>query len=95
MNRTLPLAEVKTNLPRIVKGVEKREEEIVVTRNGRPAAVILNYREFLRLRETIEVLTDRSLTTQIRKSRRFYKKRSKGLSFEDVFREPLRPTPSR
>ena len=89
MTRELPLSEVKTHFPEIVKGVEQREEEVVVTRNGRPAAVILNYAEFRRYRETVEVLTDRPLMDQIRKSRAYYRKRKKGLNFEDVFGEPL------
>ena len=40
MSRELPLSEVKTHFPKLVKGVENREEEIIVTRNGRPAVVI-------------------------------------------------------
>lgn len=89
MTRLLPLSDVKTHFPQIVKGVERREEEIVVTRNGRPAAVILNYAEFRRFRETVEVLTDRSLMNQIRKSRAYFRRKRKGLSFEKVFGEPL------
>lgn len=90
MSRTRPLSDVKTHLPSIVKGVERREEEVVVTRNGRPAAVILNYAEYLRLRETVEVLSDRHLMQQIRRSRAHYKKGKKGLRFNEVFGEALR-----
>ncbi|HCU24941.1 MAG TPA: toxin-antitoxin system subunit antitoxin, partial [Deltaproteobacteria bacterium] len=92
MKKELPLSEVKTHFPRIVQGVEKREEEIIVTRNGRPAVVILNYDEFQRLRGTVEILTDRALMAQIRKSRKHFKSGKKGLSFEDVFDEPLKPS---
>lgn len=90
MSKEIPLSAAKTHFPRIVRGVEKREDEIVVTRNGRPAAVILNYLEFRRLRETVEVLSDRALMSQIRKSRLFYRKRKRGLSFKEVFGEPLK-----
>jgi PHD/YefM family antitoxin component YafN of YafNO toxin-antitoxin module len=37
MARTLPISAVKTHLPELLTGVEEREEEIVVTRKGRPA----------------------------------------------------------
>ena len=37
MSKTLPISEVKTRLPELVSGVEEREEEIVVTRKGKPA----------------------------------------------------------
>ena len=90
MSRELPLTEVKTDFPNIVKGVEMREEEIIVTRNGRPAAVILNYHEFRRYKETVDTLLDRDLMKQIARSKTYYQKRKKGASFEDIFAEPLK-----
>jgi len=91
MAKTLPISEVKARLPELVTGVEEREEEIVVTRNGRPAAVLVNYAEFERLKETLDVLSDPGLMRQIEESRAFYASGRKGLSFEDVFGEPLHP----
>lgn len=95
MPRTLPISEVKARLPELVAGVQEREEEIVVTRNGRPAAVLVNIAEYERLKETIDVLSDAELVRQIRRSRRFYAKGGKGLTFEDVFGEPLTPSKRR
>ena len=89
MAKTLPLSEVKTRLPELVAGVEEREEEVVVTKNGRPAAVLVNVQEYARLKETLDVLSDPSLMQQIAESRAFYRARKKGLSFEDVFGEPV------
>lgn len=89
MSKTLPISEVKTRLPELVSGVEEREEEIVVTRNGKPAAVLVNYAEYERLKDSLEVLSDPSLMKQIRQSKKFYSKRRQGLSFEAVFGEPL------
>lgn len=91
MAKILPISEVKTHLPALVAGVEEREEEVVVTRNGRPAAVLVNYAEYARLKETLDVLTDSELMRQIRKSRTFYRSGKRGLSFEDLFGEPLLP----
>jgi len=53
-----PFSEVKTRLPELVSGVEERAEEIVVTGNGKPAAVLMNYTEYERLKETLDVLSD-------------------------------------
>jgi len=90
MSQTLPISEVKARLPELVTGVEEREEEIVVTRKGKPAAVLVNYAEYERLKETLDVLSTPALMQQIRSSQRFYAKGGKGLSFEEVFGEPLR-----
>src|SRR5919108_2636512 len=67
--KTLPLSEVKTRLPELVTGVEEREEEVVVTKNGRPAAVLVNVQEYERLKETLDVLSDPTLLQQIAQSR--------------------------
>ena len=89
MAKTLPISEVKTRLPELVTGVEEREEEIVVTRKGKPAAVIVNYAEYERLKESLEVLSDPVLMDQIGRSKGFYGKGRKGVSFEELFGEPL------
>ncbi len=95
MSQTLPISEVKARLPELVTGVEEREEEIVVTRKGKPAAVLINFAEYERLKETLDVLSDPDLMRQIQKSRQFYAKGGKGESFEGVFGEPLFPDKKR
>jgi prevent-host-death family protein len=95
MSRTLPISEVKSRLPELVTGVAEREEEIVVTRNGRPAAMLVNYEEYRRQRDTLDILSDPDMMKQIRRSRLFYARSAKGLSFEDVFGEPPVPPKKR
>ena len=89
MSKTLPISEVKTRLPALVSGVAEREEEIVVTRNGKPAAVLVNYDEYERLKDTLDVLSDPVLMRQIGRSKMFYAKGRQGQSFETVSGEPL------
>jgi antitoxin YefM len=95
MAKTLSLSEVKTRLPELVTGVQEREEEVVVTKNGRPAAILINVDEYTRLKETLDVLSDPALMKQIGRSQTFYKTGKKGLSFEDVFGEPFTPAKKR
>ena len=89
MSKTLPISEVKTRLPELVAGVKERADEIVVTRNGKPAAVLVNYDEYERLKGTLDALSDPALMKQIGQSKTFYAKGRQGLSFEAVFGEPL------
>jgi len=88
MAKVLPISEVKARLPELVAGVQEREEEIIVTRNGRAVAVLLNVDEYERLKATLEVLSDPELMRQIRQSEKFYASGGKGLSFEEVFGDP-------
>jgi prevent-host-death family protein len=91
MAKILPISELKARLPELVTGVEEREEEIIVTRNGRPAAMLVSYAEYERLKETLDVLSDPDLMRQIRESEAHFRSGKKSLSFEEVFGEPLVP----
>jgi prevent-host-death family protein len=54
----MPLSEVKTHLPELVSGVAEREDEVVFTRNGKPAAISVSYDYYARLKETLDVLRE-------------------------------------
>jgi antitoxin YefM len=86
----LPISEVKARFPELVTGVAEREDEIVVTRNGKPTAVLVSYAEYERLKETLDVLSDEAMMKQIRASERHFAAGGKGLTFEEVFGEPLK-----
>jgi prevent-host-death family protein len=89
MAKILPISEVKAKLPELVNRVEELEEEIIVTRNGKPAAMLVSYADYSRLKETLDVLSDPELMRQIRASDAYFAAGKKGRSFEDVFGEPL------
>ncbi|MEV0649488.1 type II toxin-antitoxin system Phd/YefM family antitoxin [Phytomonospora sp. NPDC050363] len=55
---TLPLAEVRNRLSELVNSVELTHERVTVTKNGRPAAVLISPEDLERLEETIAVLSD-------------------------------------
>ena len=65
---TLPLAEIKKHLSEIVDGVERRHDRVVLTRNGRPAAVILSPEDLEALEETLGILSDPKAMREIRKA---------------------------
>lgn len=88
MAKTSPLSEVKTRLPELIAGVDERDDEVIVTKNGRPAAIIVNIRGYENLRETLDVLSDPEMMRQIRESEAFYTAGKKGLRIEDVFGGP-------
>jgi antitoxin YefM len=69
MAKPLSLSEVKPRLPELVAGVQEREKEVVVTKNGRPAVILINVDEYARLKETLDVLRDPALLNQINLAR--------------------------
>ena len=54
---TLPLAEVKKRLSEMVDRVEHHHERVVVTRRGRPAAVLVSPDDLESLEETLDILS--------------------------------------
>lgn len=70
MSETLPFTQVKAHLSDLVDRVLREHERITVTRNGRPAAVLMNPEDLDSLEETVDVLQDRNLLESIRESRR-------------------------
>lgn len=64
--KTLPLSEVKMKLSQLVDEVEKRDEEITITRNGKPAAILLSPDEFEGLKETIAITSDKDFMKEIK-----------------------------
>jgi prevent-host-death family protein len=67
-DETLPLAEIKKRLSEIVDRVESRHERVVLTRNGRPAAVIVSPDDLESLEETLEILSDPTALDEIHKA---------------------------
>lgn len=65
--KTLSLSEAKTKLSGLVDEVSKRDEEVVITRNGRPAAVLVSVDEYESWQETLAVRSDAGLMRDIKK----------------------------
>ncbi|MEJ2856415.1 MULTISPECIES: type II toxin-antitoxin system Phd/YefM family antitoxin [unclassified Saccharothrix] len=64
-----PLRSVRDHLSDFVDRAEREHERVVVTRNGRPAAVLIGYEDLAALEETLEILSDPNAMAAIRESR--------------------------
>jgi prevent-host-death family protein len=64
---TVPLSQAKARLTKLLTEVEELGEEVVITRSGRPAGVLLSFSEYEGLLETLEVLADRKLSRAIQR----------------------------
>ena len=84
--KVMPLSEVKAKLSRLVDEVQARDEEIVITRNGRAAAVLLSADQFEGWRETVEILADKELMQEIRRGLRAPKRKLTRREAAELFR---------
>jgi antitoxin YefM len=67
---TLPLATVKAQLSRLIDQVEDTHQRILVTRNGKPAAVLISADDLESIEETLAILSDPDAMKSIRASQR-------------------------
>lgn len=70
MEETLPLAAIKAHLSEIVDRVEQQHDRVVLTRNGRAAAVIMSPDDLEALEDTLELLSDPAALEEIDRARR-------------------------
>jgi antitoxin YefM len=84
MDETLSLATVKARFSEIVDRVARQQERIVVTRNGKPAAVLVSPDDLESLEETLAIMSDRSLAAQIRESERASRRDEPGASLDEL-----------
>lgn len=84
--QTLSLSEAKMKLSGLVDMVQAADEEIVITRNGSPAAVMISPSEYESLKETAAILADATLMDEIRNGLQALKDKKAHLySLEELF----------
>jgi antitoxin YefM len=64
----LPLADVKNRLSEVVERLEREHGRVVITKHGRPAAVVMSIEDLEGLEETLEILSDPPLLDRLRKA---------------------------
>lgn len=64
----VPLADVKNRLSEVVDRLEREHGRVVITKHGRPAAVMLSLEDLESLEETLAVLSDSELVSAIREA---------------------------
>jgi antitoxin YefM len=85
--KALSVSEAKMKLSGLIDTVNATDEEIMITKNGRPAAVLVSPEEFESLKETIAIRSDQSLMKEIKKGLRGLKTKSAKLyTLEELFR---------
>lgn len=66
--KMVPFTEARARLTELLDDVNERHEHVVITRNGRPAGVVLSSEEYEALAETLEVFEDEAALEALRES---------------------------
>ena len=83
---TLSLSEAKMKLSALTETVNATDEEVIITKNGKPVAVLVSPDEFESWRETIHVQSDAELMKEIKHGLVSLKKNKASLyTLEELF----------
>ena len=84
--KTLSVSEAKMKLSGLIDTVNATDEEVMITKNGRPAAVLVSPEEFESLKETVAVRSDVTLMKEIKRGLKSLKMRkAKVFTLEELF----------
>jgi len=84
--KTLPVSEAKMKLSKLIDIVGTTDEEVMITKNGRPAAVLVSPEEFEGWKETNVIRSDVALMAEIKKGMSaLKKKRARLYTLEELF----------
>jgi prevent-host-death family protein len=81
MDYIMPISEVRGKLPGLVKRISQMGKHLIITRNGRPQAVMLSPEEL----ETLEIKADQKLLRSILRAEEDIQK-GRLYSHKDVFK---------
>ena len=70
MSKTVPVRELRAELSQVMDQVADLREHVIVTRHGRPAAVLIPVDEYEALEETAEISSDAKILAAIDEGRR-------------------------
>ena len=83
---TMSVSEAKMKLSALVESVNATDQEITITKNGRPVAVLVSPDEFEGWRETLAIHSDSELMKEIKKGLASLKKKKASLyTLEELF----------
>jgi len=80
---TLTVTQAKAHFLELVRNSDKRLERFLITKEGKPAAVLMNADEFDGWLETLEIMSDKKALKEIRQARKELEQ-GKGLSWKKV-----------
>ncbi len=83
--RTLSLSEAKMKLSELIDRVHSTDEEVVIMKNGRPAAVLISADEFEGWKEPIAIKSDSDFMKEIKKGIHALKKNGKLYTLDELF----------
>jgi len=70
MVNTITLKALRPELPAVIRDIDIKLDRYIVTKRGRPVAVMMGVDDYEGVMETMEILSDKALMKRIKKAQR-------------------------
>ena len=88
MTKTIPVSEARQSLPELITRMRKLMDRVIITRKGKPEAVLMGFDEYESWIETLELMSRPQTIKGVREGLADLKA-GRARSFDEVFGEPL------
>jgi antitoxin YefM len=82
----ISIRELRPELSKILQKIHRKFDRYIVTRRGKPEAIILSIEDYESMLETLEIQSDKKLMKRLKKAEQDLKK-GKGISLEKLHQE--------
>jgi prevent-host-death family protein len=86
MVNTISLKALRPELPEVIKHIDSRLDRYIVTKRGKPIAVMMSIEDYESILETMDIQSDKALIRRIKIAEKEVH-RGKGTSLEKVQKE--------
>jgi antitoxin YefM len=70
MTKTMSIKALRPALPAVIDGIDRKMDRYVITKRGKPAAIMMGVDDYESLLETLDILTDKETMTRLKQGER-------------------------
>ena len=82
MDKIIPISELQSQAKKIIEGVKKTRDPVIITQRGRPAALLVNYEDYEGMTATLEEMSQPDWRERLAEAERD-SKAGKGLELDE------------
>ncbi len=86
MVQTISIRELRPKLAHVLEGIQRRFDRYIITKHGRPEAVLMSVEDYEAILETMDIQSDKPLMKRIKRAEKEIR-RNKGVVLEKVKKE--------
>ena len=68
MTRTITLKELRPRLPKVINDVDTKMDRFVITKHGKPAAMMISIEDYESIMETLDILSNAGMSKRIKQA---------------------------